>query len=248
MFFQLTSRGRRRDPAERFQRLEAIGLDLGFVRRHHLGDGRTAGLEPDEEEAAPGLQLHRDEAELGRVQPGIVALVRNSDQPAVEGVGPGVIGAGQPPRAARDAGHQPRAAVAADVREGSHLAVVAAKDDDALAEIFDRPPVARGRNVAHVADDLPGRADHPLHLDLEIIRIAIDPAGKAELRLGGRCEMGAGHGDLSQKGGPKSRRPGGGWDPGGSKAPRISPPWPQPSRGRRFLRLRSRPPSPTPVP
>jgi hypothetical protein len=60
--------------------------------------------------------------------------------------------------------------VAADVQESPDGAVVAADDDDALAEIIDRPPVAGRRDVAGVADHLPGGADHPLHLQFEIFR------------------------------------------------------------------------------
>ena len=58
---------------------------------------------------------------------------------------------------------------------------------------FERAPVAGRGNVAGVADDLPGRADHPRHLDPEIVRIVIDPAGQAEIveRIdGGLCETG----------------------------------------------------------
>jgi hypothetical protein len=36
------------------------------------------------------------------------------------------------------------------------------------------------RNVVLVADDLPGWADHPLHLYGKEFRIVIDPAGQAQ--------------------------------------------------------------------
>jgi hypothetical protein len=94
------------NPAERPQRLEPIGGHLVFVGRHHLGDRGTGGFEPDEEKTVPSLKLDRYEPELRQDHPWIVALVRDSDQPSVEAVGPGVIGAGQAFRAARAAAHQ----------------------------------------------------------------------------------------------------------------------------------------------
>ena len=50
--------------------------------------------------------------------------------------------------------------------------------DNALARIVQRMPVARLRDVAEMADDLPGRADYPLNLDLEEIGIGVDPRGQ----------------------------------------------------------------------
>ena len=45
-----------RHPADRAQILEAVGRDLGLVRRHHLGDRRRAGLERHEQETVPVLE------------------------------------------------------------------------------------------------------------------------------------------------------------------------------------------------
>ena len=129
------------------------------------------------------LQLDRQQAPVGEVEARIILLVRHADQPAVGGIGPAVIGAGQPPRAAAVAVDQPRAAVAADIGEGADPVVGAAHDDDAFAEKLERPPVAGRRNVAGVADDLPGGPDQPLHLDGEIFGIVIDPAGQAQILL-----------------------------------------------------------------
>src|SRR4051812_549349 len=131
----------------------------------------------------------------------MVAFVGHADQPAVEAVGPGVIGAGQPFRAAAAAADEPRAAVAADIGEGAHRAALAAYHDDALAEIVDRPPVAGAGDFVRVADDLPGRADHPLHLHREIFGVAIEPAGQAQLRLRRGGDVRLGHAPLWQSGG-----------------------------------------------
>ena len=72
----------------------------------------------------------------------IFVAVRHADQPPVAGIAPRVIGAGQHLGAAAIAVDQPRAAMAADVGERPHLAVVAANDDHAFAEIFEAAPFA----------------------------------------------------------------------------------------------------------
>jgi len=74
--------------------------------------------------------------------------------------------------------------VTADIGESARGAVVAADDEDALAQNLQRPPVAGPGDVAGVADDLPAGPDQPRHFDAEIFGIAIDPAGQAELLLG----------------------------------------------------------------
>ncbi len=124
--------------------------DLGLTGRHHLGDARPAAFEADEEEAAPILEFDRDQTELGGIEAGIILALRHPDEAAVGGIGPGVIGAGQPLGAARLAVDQARAAVAADVGEGADRAVGGANDEDALAEDVERAPFARRRDVANV--------------------------------------------------------------------------------------------------
>ena len=193
-----------RDPADRLQSLEAMGGDFGVIGRHHFGDGGPAGFEADEQETAPRLQLDRDQAETLGIEPGIILSGGHADQPPVIGIGPGMIGAGQPLGAARLAVDQPRAAVAADIGEGAHHTVAAANHDHALAEQVERAPVASVWNVVGVADDLPRRADQPLHLDPEIFGIAIDPAGQAEMveivGLAARQSGDVGHGLSSAEG------------------------------------------------
>ena len=138
MVFQLSVARPERHPADRAQFLEAVGRDLILIRRHHLGDRRRARLERDEQEPAPLLQRDRHQARACRSRsPGYSCAVRHPDQPPVAGIAPRVIGAGQHLGAAAVAVDQPRAAMAADVGEGAHLAVVAADDDHALAEIFE---------------------------------------------------------------------------------------------------------------
>ena len=129
--------------ADRAHLLEAVGRDLFLIGRHHLGDRGQAVLEPDEQEPAPIFERDGFEAILRGVEPGIFGAVRNPDQLAGAVVAPRVIGAGQHLGAPACPVDQPRAAVAADVGEGAHRAVVAAQDDDRFAEIIDAAPLAR---------------------------------------------------------------------------------------------------------
>src|SRR5207237_3459833 len=88
--------------------------------------------------------------------------------------------------AAAGAVQQSRSAMPADIGESAKPRVEAANDDDALAEIFERVIVAGFLNVALMADDLPGRADRPLHFNGKEFAVRIGPCGKAPaiLRIG----------------------------------------------------------------
>src|SRR3954447_11137392 len=100
-----------------------MGSDFGLIGCHHRGNARIPGFEPDEEEAAPLLELDRDQPEPRLIEAGIILAVRYGDEAAVGGVGPGVIGTGEPPGAAHLAVDEPRAAMAADIGEGAHRPV-----------------------------------------------------------------------------------------------------------------------------
>ena len=71
--------------------------------------------------------------------------------------------------------------MAANVRKSANFTIIAADDDHALAEIFNRPPLARLGNLALVANDLRRRAQERLLLRLEEFRIVIEPAGQAHI-------------------------------------------------------------------
>ena len=77
--------------------------------------------------------------------------------------------------------------MAADIGEGAQRTVIAAHDDDALAEIVDRVEIAGVGDLVLVADDLPRRPQHTLDLDRMIFGIGIEPAGQAPvgIRIGG---------------------------------------------------------------
>ena len=120
----------------------------------------------------------------------ILLPVRDADEAAIPRITPGVIRAGEYLIAPGFAIDQARTAVPADVGEGADLIVVAANDDDALAEVFERPPFARLRNLAFVADDLRRRAQEGALLGLEEFRVVIEPAGEAHVlqRVLGRLD------------------------------------------------------------
>ena len=75
---------------------------------------------------------------------------------------------------------QARRAVPANVVKAADRAVVAAHDENGLAEELERMEITRIRNVVHVADELPARKKNELPLALEKIGVAIDPGGQAQ--------------------------------------------------------------------
>src|SRR4051812_14173306 len=117
------------------------------------------------------FERERHQAKLLGPQPRIFAAVRHAEQAPVAAIAPRMIGAGQDLGAAAGAIDQSRAAVAADVGEGARLAVVAANDDHALAEIFQSAPLAGRGDIALVADDLWRSAQERLFLCLEEFRV-----------------------------------------------------------------------------
>src|SRR3546814_3202481 len=101
--------------------------------------------------------------------------IGHAGQPAVECVGPGMIGANELLGAARRAVDEAGAAVAADIGEGADIAVGPAHDDHALTASVDAVPVPAVRNVAVVADDLPARAKDAFPFSRMEIGIAVGP-------------------------------------------------------------------------
>jgi len=90
-----------------------------------------------------------------------------------------MIGTGQHLGATAGAVHQPRSAVTANISEGARLAVVAADDDHAFAEILEGPPLARLGDLAFVAHNLRRRAKKCHLLRLEKFRVEVEPARQA---------------------------------------------------------------------
>ncbi len=82
-----------RHPPLRNQLLEAVGLQLGGVGPHHLGDAGQAGFQPHEDEAEEDLQLQRRQAVAIEVEVLESLPARRRLQGAVQPVAPGVVGA-----------------------------------------------------------------------------------------------------------------------------------------------------------
>src|SRR5947208_16233712 len=78
----------------------------------------------------------------------------------------------------------------ADIGEGSRLTVVAANDEHAFAEIFERAPLARLADLALVAHDLRRAPEERLLLGLEELGVVVEPAGQAHVveRIGRRLD------------------------------------------------------------
>src|SRR5690348_7941536 len=129
----------------------------------------------------PSLERHGQETVILGAEAWVFIAVRYSDEAPVAGVAPRMIRAGQDLRAAARSVDEARPAMAADVREGANFAIVAPDNENAFAEIFERPPFARLRNFAFVADDLRRCAQEGLLLRLEEFRIVVEPAGQAQI-------------------------------------------------------------------
>jgi hypothetical protein len=71
--------------------------------------------------------------------------------------------------------------MAADVGKSTNLAIVAANDDHALAEIFHRAPLARLGDLALMANHLRRSAQERPLLGREELRIMIEPAREADV-------------------------------------------------------------------
>jgi len=149
-----------------------------LIRRHHLGDGRRSGLQRDKQEAAPVFERDGKQPMILGPETRIFGAMRHADQPPVAGIAPRVIGAGQHLGAAAGPVDQPRPTVAADVGKSPDCGVVAADDDDALAEIFEAAPLARLANLVLVADDLRRGAQKRRLLGREEFRVVVEPAGQ----------------------------------------------------------------------
>ncbi len=176
--------------AQWLELLEAVGFDLGVIGGHHLGDAGQPGGKTHEHEAAPDLLLQRLQAQLGGVLAFELLPARDRRQPPVQAVAPGVVGADQPVAAVAGVSvGQARGAVAADIVETAHPAVLAADGQDLFVEDVKSLIVAGLGDVVDVADDLPALRKQLGALQLEEGRIGVQPGGQAFLD-------GLGHGGL----------------------------------------------------
>ena len=93
-----------------------------------------------------------------------------------------MIGAGDAVLAGALAVQQLGAAVAAGVLERAQGPVLAAHDDDGIAPQVEGREIAGLLHLVLVADELPGRQDHALILQLQQLRVQIGP-GRQRLGL-----------------------------------------------------------------
>src|SRR3569832_313805 len=116
-----------------------------------------------------------EDLHLDRLQPEVIALhvadARRPPGPAqrsIEIVDPAMEGADDGTLAMTLlAIDDARAAMAAEIVEGPHRAVLPAHDDGALAEKIEGDPVAGGGNVADMADNLPMGEEQLVALEIE---------------------------------------------------------------------------------
>ena len=169
---------------DRLHLLEAIGpRDLDEVAPH-LGEARAVAAHAHEHEPQQDLELDRLQSELGLVDAAERLLRGHAREPAVERVGPAVIGAGDARAAGAGAVQQTRTAMAADIGEGPDHAVLAAHDDDGIAHHVERGEGARLLQLVDVADELPGRPDQRLVFERRQLGVEIGPGRQAAHQAG----------------------------------------------------------------
>ena len=180
-FFQLTSRGRSVTSPERLQRVETIRCDLRFIgaiirplKARRLPAGRTGACNCSSSTVVrPCARMSAPDSRFGR----------HADEAAVEAIGPRVIGAGQPPGAARPP------STSREARWRQILWKARTSPSSPRNTITLSP---RDSSVCHSpgeARSLSGRRfattdGSPAPSRPRRIRDAVDPAGKAQLRLG----------------------------------------------------------------
>ena len=73
----------------------------------------------------------------------------------------------------------------ADVVKRAHVSIVRAHDDRGLAKEFEGMEIAGRRDIVDVAHELPGGAENRALLELEEVRIVVDPRRQAQPLLVG---------------------------------------------------------------
>ena len=152
-------------------------VDVAFHRADVVLEARSGRREAREHEAAVFADArHARQAELLLLEIGRAAFRhRHADERAVGVERPAVIEAGEPRGMAAALVRDLGAAVGAAVEQHAHAAVVVARHDHGLAAEIGGDEVARVRHLAGVADEQPGAAEDPFHLQFEQVGIGIDP-------------------------------------------------------------------------
>ena len=147
---------------------QEIGLDHGAHRREV---GRLVG-QADEDVAADAFASDRLQAELALVE--AVGHLASKQEPAVELVGPLVIGADQLRRRALVGIADAAAAMPAGIVEGVDLALLVADQHDRVVADLDGDVAAGLRQLAIMADEQPVAIPDQLHVELEEIGIGVE--------------------------------------------------------------------------
>src|SRR5262249_26843507 len=125
-----------------------------------------------EPESGEALDPHRLQPEAAAIEIRQLLAARGGTQRAVQRVAPGVVAAAQhrgDPAAPFQ--QQPVAPMLADIVKGPYLAVGPAQEHDALVEDFLGQIGPRLRQLALMADDMPGLVEDPLTLRGEDLRV-----------------------------------------------------------------------------
>ncbi len=113
------------------------------------------------------------------IEAGKRATVRHGDEPAVRGISPRMIGAGDAPAAVAFASSSRREARCRQTLWKDVLTPSSPRiGDERFAEKIERMEVTGARYVTRVTEQLPAAAEDPLRLELEEFRIAVDPGGR----------------------------------------------------------------------
>ena len=171
-------------PAAMAQQAEIIGLPAIGQRLQPARQRRGIARQIDEQQSSPAFQAHGAQSQLASLDAFalmdiLAADMGRADQPAVEIVGPGMIGAGDGGAAAEGFARQQRIAMAADIVEGLDIAGAVAQQDQRAAGDLHRPAIAGPRQLIGPSGINPaGRKQQVLFL-LQELRTGIGDGGQA---------------------------------------------------------------------
>ena len=181
-------------PAGMAQGGEVVGCGAPGEGLPMLLEGRRLAGDVDEDEVVPQRMAHRHQPR--RVGAGVAVVaaaaveMRPCAQPAVQPVGPAVIGAGQQLPVPARRGHHHRAAMAADVVEDADGALAVAQDEQRHAGHLHRAGIALAGDVVAEAGQHPGAREDALVLRLQPVGTGVAAVGKAAALAGGGIEAG----------------------------------------------------------
>jgi hypothetical protein len=149
-----------------------------LVRTHHVGHRwLIATYKTHKHKAVPNFKINRRQAVFDRVKLGERLGLGHGAQRSIEIIGPAVERTDDGRLAgAPFGGHNPAAAVAANIMESPHHIVLAAHNERPLADEIKAVIIANIGNIAHMAGYLPGLAKQLVLLDFKEFRIGIGPA------------------------------------------------------------------------